>query len=35
MIFVVAMLAGMGAFEILERCSVAAANDKHTHGKTA
>ena len=35
MIFVVAMLAGMGAFEILERRSVAAASGKPTHGKTA
>lgn len=35
MIFVVAMLAGMGAFEILERRSVTAANGKHNHGKTA
>ena len=35
MIFVVAMLAGMGAFAVLERRSVTAANGKHTHGKTA
>jgi len=35
MIFVVAMLTGMGAFEILERRSVAAASGKPTHGKTA
>ena len=35
MIFVVAMLAGMGAFEILERRAATAKNGKHTPGKTA